>query len=411
VSAYAILVGLLMLAWAGDTLARPEGRRAFGLSSGTEFLLLGVLVGPLGLGSVSRPTLEALAPLTLVAASWLALLTGNHLGFADERRVPAARLVVGFALGAATFVACAVLGWWLAPNFLPLDGDERLYVALGLGCAGSETARAAMVWGAEQLRARGPLHDAFADLAEADDLVPLIGLAVLFAVGPQPDGAALRDAPLAALAVTLGLGAVMGALAAALTRIEARTTERWGILLGTALLAIGLATRLGLAAPAALVVMGVTLNVLARDGSQLRAMLASTTRPVLLPVVALAGAHLDLRDGRALWLAAALVLAVRLAMKLPVAAALRRYLAPPTVPTRWVGLALMASGPITVCVGLTVAVRFPGPVGRLVLGACVASVVVGELLGPPVLRRELKRAGEWQPPAPDAAVAPPREAR
>ena len=42
---YAILVGLLVLAWAGDALVRPTGRRALGLSSGAEFLLAGILIG------------------------------------------------------------------------------------------------------------------------------------------------------------------------------------------------------------------------------------------------------------------------------------------------------------------------------------------------------------------------------
>ncbi len=398
-SPYAILIGLLALAWAGDTIARSDGRRALGLSSGTEFLLAGILIGPLGMGLITRPTLTALAPLTLVAAAWLALLAGSRLGFTDGRRVPLPRFALGVILGVVVFAACAALAWWLVPQLLPLEPGERLSIALGLGCAGSETARATIVWGAERLGARGPLHDALADLAEADEVVPLIGLALLFAFGSQTDGTMLHAAPLLALAATLGLGMVLGTLAALLTRIEVRMAERWGILLGAALLGIGFAAGLNLSAPAVLLAVGVSLNLLAKDGPALRTMLASTTRPVLLPVVALAGAHLDLRDGNVLWLAMALVLVARLAVKLPVLAALRSHLAPPATPSPWVGTALMASGPITICVGLTVSVGFPGLVGRLVLGACIASVVAGELLGPPALRRELRHAGEWQPPA------------
>lgn len=400
-SPYAILVGLLVLAWAGDALARPGARRAFGLSSGTEFLLAGVLFGPLGMGLVTRQTLDTLAPLTLVAASWLALLAGSRLGLAEERRVPRRRYAQGLAIGLAVFAVSAALGWILGPQLVALAEGERLCLALGLGCAASETTRAAVVWGLQQPGARSALHDALADLAEADDMVPLLGLALLFALAPQPAGAALRGAPLVALGATLALGFALGAVAAALTRIEARRTERWGILLGTALLASGLAMHLGLAAPAALGAMGVGLNLLARDGAALRTMLAATQRPVLLPVLALAGAALDLRDGWALWLAAALVVAARAGVKLPLAAALRRALAPPALPSRWVGLTLLSCGPITVCVGLTAAARFPGPLGRLVLGACLAAIVAGELLGPPALRRELARAA---PPAADAAA-------
>ncbi|MCC6332715.1 MAG: hypothetical protein IT380_01855 [Myxococcales bacterium] len=403
-NAYAILVGLLVLAYAGDAL-RPAGKRALGLSSGTEFLLVGILLGPLGLGAVTRAALDALSPLTLVAASWLALLAGSHLGFADERRVPRGRLTIGFVVGVVAFGACMLVAFFAAPALLPLEPDERLYLALGLGCAGSETARAAMVWGASRAQGRGPLHEAFADLAEADDIVPLLGLAVLFAVGPQPEGAVLRGQPLWALALTVGLGVVLGAITAALTRVEARSTERWGILLGAGLLAIGLAMRLGLAAPATLFVMGAALNLLARDGEALRGMLGATVRPVLLPVVALAGAHLDLRDGRGLGLVVGLVLLARLAVKASAGALLRRHLGISVTPTRWMGLGLMASGGITICVGLTAAARFPGPVGRVILAACLAAVALGELLGTPLLRRELRLAGEAQ------GVDTPAEAR
>jgi len=394
-SPYAILAGLLALAWAGGALARPAGQRASGLPSGTEFLLAGMLVGPLGLGAVTRPTLDALAPLTLVAASWLALLAGSELGHVHRRRVPATRLLLGLALSLAGFAAIALVAWWLGPMLLALDDNERLLLAIGLGCAGGETARTALFWGVHRLAAGGPLHDALGDLASADDMVPLAGLALLFALDAQPGSAAIHAMPLLALAVTLGLGIAAGAMAGALTRVETRLTERWGILLGTALIAIGLAALLGLAAPAALAVMGVTLNLLARDGASLRAMLASTARPVLLPVVALAGAQLDLRDGQALWIVVALVPALRLAIKLPALAVLRRHLQLAVAPTAWTGLALMGCGPVTLCVGVVVAIQFPGPVGRLVLAGCLAAILVGELLGPPALRRELQRAGEW----------------
>jgi hypothetical protein len=69
------------------------------------------------------------------------------------------------------------------------------------------------------------------------------------------------------------------------------------------------------------------------------------------------------------------------------------------------GLGLMSSGAVTVCVGITVAERFEGPVGRLVLAASLAAVVAGELLGPPSLRREVKLRGER-----DAEAAAPGEA-
>jgi hypothetical protein len=388
-----LLVGLLVLAWAGDTLARPAHRPAFSGSAGTAFLLGGVLLGPLGMGAVSRDTLALLSPLTLVGASWLGLLAGARLGYSERRRATLGHLALGVGLAGLTFAACAALGWALAARLFPGHDDAARFLALGLGAAGSETARLAVARGAHPAAPRGPLLDALADLAEGDDVVPLLGLAVLFALGPQPAGTVLAHEPALALVLTAGLGLCLGAIAAALTRVEARDTERWGILLGAALMGVGLSSRLGLAAPAALFVMGLALNQLADDAVGLRGLLERTGRPVLLPVVALAGASLDLRDGAVVWLVAAAVPLARALVKVPVAGALRDRLADGGAASRWVGLALLPSGGVTVCVGLTVAERFDGPIGRLVLAGALASVAVGEALGAPALRRELRRAG------------------
>lgn len=405
-SPYAVLAALLLLAWAANAVARPRDRRGLGLSSGTEFLLAGVLLGPTGAGLITLPALHTMAPITLAAASWLALLAGSHLGRTHQRPGPMHRRAVGLALSVAVFCVCAALGGWLVPLVLPLPDEERLYLALGLGCAASETARAAIVWSAEQTGARGPLQHALMDFAEEDDIVPLLGLAALFAIAPRSQAVALLDAPAVAFAATLGIGVVMGVLAAVLVNIETRRGARWAIVIGTAALVTGATARIGLAAPAALMMMGAALNFFSEHGHRLHSVLASTARPVLLPVMALAGASIDFHDGAALWLAIALVPLARLVVKVPVAAAVRHRLAPPNVPTRGVGLALLACGPITVCVGLTVAAGFPGPVGRLVLAASLASIVVGDFIGRAALRRELKRANEWHPAPRNGADEP-----
>ncbi|HEU0197864.1 MAG TPA: hypothetical protein VFQ88_11725 [Nevskiaceae bacterium] len=409
-SPYAVLAGLLLLAWAAHSVAQPRERRGLGLSSGTEFLLAGLLLGPTGADLITVPALHTMAPITLAAASWLALLAGSHLGRTHARPGPPHRRALGLALSMAVFCVCAALCWELAPLVLPLPGHERLYLALGLACAASETARAAIVWSAEQTGARGPLQHALMDFAEEDDIVPLLGLAALFAIAPRAASVAVLHAPVAAFIATLGVGAVMGTLASVLVNIETRRSARWVIVIGTAALVTGATARAGLAAPAALMTMGATLNLMSTHGRRLHDVLAATARPVLLPVIAIAGASLDLNDSASLWLIIALVPIARLIVKVPVAAALRRRLAPPNIPTRGVGLALLACGPITVCVGLTVAAGFPGAIGHLVLTASLVSIVFGDIVGRLALRHELKRANEWAPArhrsSDDAGAAP-----
>ncbi|TAM11583.1 MAG: hypothetical protein EPN72_11000 [Nevskiaceae bacterium] len=396
-SVYALLAALLLLAWAANAIASPRERRGLGLSSGTEFLLAGLLLGPTGAGLISAPILRDMAPATFAAASWLALLAGSHLGRTHKHRGPAHRRLLGLATSVAVFLACAGSTWLLSALFSGVSGHERLYLALGFGCAASETARAAIVWSAEQTGARGPLQHALMDFAEEDDVVPLLGLAALFALAPRAPALALLGAPPTAFAVTLGIGGIMGIVAAILANLEARRGARWVIVIGAAALVTGVTARIGLAAPAALMAMGATLNLFSAHGRRLHDVLATTARPVLLPVIAIAGASLDLHAAAPLWLLAVLVPLARLVVKVPVVAAVRTTLAPPHVPSRAAGLSLLACGPITVCVGLTMAAGFPGQVGHIVLAACLLSIIIGDIVGYAALRHELKNAGEWRP--------------
>lgn len=402
-SPYILLAALLLLAWAASVVAHPRGRHGLGLGAGAEFLLVGIFLGPAGANLITRATLDGMASLTLAAASWLALLAGSHL--VHLRGGSLRRRLAGLAMSIATFVAGAGLAWIFGPLLLALEPGERLPLALGLGCASSETARSALAWSACKLGAHGKLQQALMDLAEFDDVVPLVGLAALFALAPRSIAVGGLDAPLWLFLATLATGVVMGALAAALTRLKTRSAAQTIIVLGTALVVTGATARAGLAAPAALMTMGMTVSVLARNGRRLHAVLAATARPVLLPVIALAGASLELHDGWALWLVAAMAPFARLAVKLPVLARFRFRLAPPSAPTPAVGLALLACGPVSVCVGLTVAAEFPGPVGRTVLAACLVSIVLGDVIGRLALRHELARASEvHQPRVPPSAT-------
>jgi hypothetical protein len=97
--------------------------------------------------------------------------------------------------------------------------------------------------------------------------------------------------------------------------------------------------------------------------------------------------------GPALWIAGAVLLARLVAGVLAagmVAAADPR--------TRrggpWLAVAFLPTGPLGIAIALAVNLRSPGPVGDLVLATTLAAAVVGEFLGPPALRRALRRAGE-----------------
>ncbi len=415
-----LLMGLLVLSYLGSFLVGRSAVRG-GLPAGTEYVILGFVLGPSALGLVERSMLVTFEPVAYAAVGWLAFVLGLQYGVNRGRRVRPLRVAASWAAFLFTGAAIAAAVWAVLGLVAPFDARDRLLVAGGVGASTAETTRYAVRWVVERDRTRGPLTDLVGDLAESDDLVPFMVAAALFALRPERDialshasstwmGAAQAQASPTGMwiALTLGLGALLGAMAAVLLGRTFRVAEAWGVVLGMSMLTIGTASRLGLASVAAMFVMGTSISALSRHRSDVVAMIAPTERPVMLPALLLAGANVDVGglDSAARWLPWVLAAAVaaRLAAKalvglfaLAVAPAARR--AGPRI-----GLGLSSAGALSMTLGLAFALRFPGAIGVTVLAAAGVVMVVGEVVGPPSLRACLRRAGEVpDPTGPQAA--------
>ncbi len=184
-----------------------------------------------------------------------------------------------------------------------------------------------------------------------------------------------------------------------------RLAEAWGVMLGMSMLAIGTASRLGLASVASMFVMGIAISALSPHRADITAMIAPTERPVMLPALLLAGAGVDFTTARWLpWVLAAAV-AARLAAKQVVGLAVLAAAPAARRAGARLGLGLSSTGALSMSIGLTFALRFRGPVGDAVLAAAAVATVAGELIGPASLRACLRRAGEVPPrPATDTSI-------
>jgi Kef-type K+ transport system membrane component KefB len=394
VNAVVLLMGLLVLSYLGSFLVTGRTVRGAGLPSGVEYVALGFVLGPQALDLVGGDMLEAFEPVVQVALGWLAFAVGMDFGYAGDRRVRAGNMALGTfaALSTGGAVAAAV---WFAMKRLHAPGTftEHLLLAGGAGAACSETTRHAVHWIVERHNARGPLADRLNELAQADDLFPLLAVAFLFALEPTRNVVVrmpLRDWP----AITIGLGLVLGAGAALLVRSDLPQDDTWAVLFGVSLIAIGTSARLGLSTLAASFFMGIAVSSLSRHRRELRAMVAPTERPVLLPALLLAGARLDFRASPGLpWIAGAAI-AARFAAKIVVGWVLALVSKPARRAGLLVGLSLMSSGALAISIGLAFALRFPGAVGDTVLVVAAVGATVGEFVGPARLRDALQAAGE-----------------
>ena len=401
-SGIGVLVGLLFAAYAGSMLLGGRRLRGHGLPSGSEWLVVGFLIGPSVLGIVTRDALEAFKPAVGVAVAWLALVVGAEYGYAGDRRIGMRRFVAGIACALLSALLVGGMVYLAAIKLTAFSPTEAGYLAAGIGLASCETARYALRWAAEHGCADSPLLLVLAEIADTDEVVPLLGLGVVFVL--MPTGTTLQLLPVHWLGVTAGLGIVLGLTCAVLLREASDVGDAWGVVLGAAWLGTGIAWRLGLSAPSVLFLLGVSLCGVSRHGPELRRMLMRSEDAVVLPTLLLAGALTRAPVAPNMMIIVVGAVAARGIARSLIGAGLGAVAGAAAGTRTPLALGFWSTGMLSTVVALACALRLPGEIGDLILTAGGAMTVAGELVGPLFLRRALATNGQPSPPSSEPAA-------
>jgi hypothetical protein len=397
VSEMALLLGLLVVSYLGSILLSGRALRGYGLPSGTEWVVLGFVIGPYGFSAVAEEAWAGLAPLAAVATAWIALAMGSEYGYAGNKRASLGGFALGISFALLTTAAVGGAVFVVAMYLVRLPFDQAWIIATGIGLSSSETTRHVVRWVAEHGAGHSNILTRIEEIADTDEIVPLLGLAVLFASLPNTTGNVQLSFSVW-LAVTGVLGIVLGATCAMLISSQ-QPADAWSVLLGAALLGTGIAWRLDISPLTVMFVMGIVISLLSRHALALREMLNRTESPVLLPTLLLGGALVRFDAPGLGWLIAAALVTRTIARGvlgyvLGWANGLDRG------SRSLLGFGMSSSGAVTMLIGLAFCFRFPGPIGNAVLSTAACMTALGELLGPSGLRRALVRS---EPPPPAAA--------
>jgi hypothetical protein len=394
-NALILMMALLALVYLSSLIRRGRSGRVLGLAAGSEWLILGLVLGASGLGVVDRALQAEVEPVLYVAVGWVSLVIGVDYGVVRGRRLRLGRIVAGLTIGALTIAAVAGSAYWLTPLVgLELDGGDRWVLAIGLGAVASETACDTVRWVSARHGAVGRLSLLLDGLAQAKDAICIVAAGAAICLHPSFDLARrLPHGGPTLLAVVVAIGVLIGVMATMMLSREARVEQTWGLLVGIVLLAAGTTAMLRLPVITMLFTIGLVVGVASRHRERIATFVEPTRSGALLPVLILAGARLDphLLVTRGLLVggvlaARALVLFLAGLVLAPVGRAGGAALL--------LGPAMLPAGPLSITIGLGFALVFPGDIGDTVLAAAAVVTVSGELFGPVALRRVLRRVGE-----------------
>ena len=404
-----MLVALVGARFSFSTELVPAGPR-FLFRTGTHFLLLGVAVGPIGLGLLTPDAARQLFPVLAVGLGWV----GFHFGLQLDRR----SLALfpwrhhAFALGQAALA----LGLFLAVSLLAIRlaglSDEvpssLLFVA---ACTAAVTAPAGIAIASANFLVKGPIRDLLYFTGSLDAVVGIAALQLTYLVfRPVAAARATEGLPFFLLgAVAVALGIACGMLFLWLLRARPAGEELVLYLLGICAFAAGAALQWGLSPLFVSLVMGAVVANLARDQARILRVLERWEKPVYLSFLLLAGALVRFPTP---WIPALAVAyaALRVGAKAAGAEAMGALSRPSPELPRWSGLGLLPQGGISLAMAVSgmllySEVRVMGvEAGAALFTVIVLGVVLSELAGPLLTVRVLRAAGEVSPSVEEAVA-------
>ena len=383
-----LLVALAGLATAIAVLLERGGRAGYGWIAGSEFALVGLLLGPIALDAMTFDLVTGLRAAVWAGTAWLGLRFGMRLRRPLLRPVSAGSLWASQLEALVTMLALwAGLKLLAAKGVLPLDDG----VSWAIAVVGASTTKSATAWARTRLRARGPTLDALETASALDDLPGVVAIAVL-TPRLHPVATRLPSLPGCALLASAGIGIALGLLILLLTAGKRFRGELgWVAMFGACAVASGLSATLGLSAIAITTLAGCFVGCLSKRAEEIDLLTRATERPVVLALLVLGGASLT--GGASLIAIGVAAAAVRALSKI-LGGALASPLLPRPARRASFGLGLLGSGGFAFALAISVADGLSLPHHDAIVASALAMTLLGDLVGSGLLRGVLERADE-----------------
>ena len=392
-----LAIGVIVVAGLAGGLAAEKVK----LPRISGYIVVGILLGHAALNIVPPEAVESLDPVTEIALGVIAFLIGGSLRIESLRGLGKSVTWITLlqSLG-AWFLVTLVLAL-VVPLIIPGETFWQTYfpMALIIGAISCATAPAATMAVISEYRAKGPMTTTLLAVVALDDAVAVAAFAIARGVS-QPLASPNANTPLSqvlgipllGIVEALALGVALGAALVYLNRLVKSHQLLLVAVLGAVMLCAGIAIRLDISLIMANMAIGfVVTNKARREEAFL--VIEEIEDILYVMFFVLAGLHFDLSMLKVAGLLALSIVAARYAGKYAgtwIGGTISRA---PEAVKRYLGLALLPQAGVAVGLVLLAEKTFPA-FGSVMLAAVLTSVIVNELVTPPLTKYALFKAGE-----------------
>lgn len=380
----------------------------FLVTSGSEYMLLGVLLGPVpvialvfgadnSFSLITQETLRQLDPLMSLAIGWVGLTYGASVS--PTRVLARGRGAITLSLVATvtTFAVVAGASWFLLDLAWPetLSTVDRLGASTGLGAAAAVSSPTVLRRIKAKFDAQGATAKLLAQSGRLDELLGIVGFGVIFCFF-HGDSTTLGRAitPTEWFVISVLLGAILGGLFRFFLKDEDNRDKQFLSLVGIIVFASGSAHYLELSPLLVNAVMGLAMMVGVEDkvSERILSVLERSRQPMYIVMLIFAGASWLPIPGVA-WLFVAAYVVLRFGARLLSGWTSAMFLSGEI--RKDIGRGLLPQGEVAVAMALNLTLVFGGrPIMAWVFSAILASVLLNELWSARMLRGLLIDAGD-----------------
>ncbi len=379
----------------------------------TGYIIVGIVLSPSVLNLVSVPMLESLDIITHIALAIIAYLIGASLRLESIKKLGRSIAIITPFESLIAWLCVTLALAFIGPRILAVPGAafarNYLPVALVIGAIACATAPAVTMAVIREYKAKGPLTTTLLAVVALDDAIAVTAFAVSVGVAQSLAGGVAVLSPYhmfapPALEITksIGIGVGLGFVLINMVKLAKSRALLLLVVLGVIILCAGATNYLGASLIMANMMVGF---VVANRGSNEEAVtvMSSIEDVVFAVFFVLAGMHFDSSVMGTAGILAAVVFGFRFLGKYLGVRAGARLSHAPEVVKKYLAFGLAPQAGVALGLALLAKTMFP-TLGNIMFNVVLASVIINELVSPPMTKYAISSAGEVG----SAGVALPR---
>ncbi len=372
----------------------------------TGYILIGVLLSPSLLNIIPAATIENLYIIIDIALGIIAFLIGGSLRLEPLRKLWRSIAWITSFQSLGAWLLVTLLLAFLSPLILTIPNAtfSQTYfpMAFIIGAVSCATAPAATMAIINEDKSKGPFTTTLLAVVALSDVIAVTAYAIALGIcQPLVSGAGgisfyqMLGVPFLHIAESIAIGTLFGFVLIYIVKLVKRRELLLVVVFGMIMLCIGVTNLLDISAILANMAAGfIVVNRVKKN--EMFLVVEGVEDVIFAMFFVLAGLHFDLSVIKVAGLLALLIILGRSSGKYLGARAGAEISHAPGKVKKYLGLALLPKAGVTIGLMLLAERAFP-TFGAIMVDATLASIIINELVAPPLTKYAISKAGEASP--------------